>query len=137
MRAFVLIPFLLLTPPAGADVIPFSTPSRNIECSVGMGEGPSDILCVIHEKTGPDPRPRPAGCSGPWGHHFSMTERGPVTMTCGGPGPRNTARHVEIADYGVTGRFDGITCLSERTGFSCKNADGHGFFLSRAKRTVQ
>ncbi|MFN4129111.1 MAG: DUF6636 domain-containing protein [Paracoccaceae bacterium] len=136
MRALVLTSALLLPTTGTADVFGFSTPTRNIECSVGLSEDSADIRCTIHEKNGADPRPRPASCTGPWGHQFWLDERGPVTMVCGGPGTKNTARHIDIAEYGVTGRFRDITCLSERTGFQCRNADGHGFFLSRAKRVV-
>ncbi|MFN3722847.1 MAG: DUF6636 domain-containing protein [Paracoccaceae bacterium] len=137
MRAIVVFVLLLLPTPGRADVFQFSTPTRNIECSVGLEASSADIRCTIHEKNGADPRPRPADCAAPWGHHFWLDERGPVTMACGGPGRKNSASYVDIADYGVTGRFGGITCLSQRTGFQCRNADGHGFFLSRAKRTVQ
>jgi hypothetical protein len=40
------------------------------------------------------------------------------------------------ADYGVTGAFGDITCHSARTGFECRNAEGRGFFLSRARQSV-
>ncbi|MFN4155365.1 MAG: DUF6636 domain-containing protein [Paracoccaceae bacterium] len=136
MRAFALVSMMLMPTPGAADVFGFSTPTRNIECSVGLERDSADLRCTIHDKSGPDPRPRPADCPGPWGHHFWLDERGPVKMVCGGPGAKNSARHIDIADYGVTGRFGDITCLSERTGFQCRNADGHGFHLSRAKRTV-
>lgn len=136
MRGLALTSLLFFPSSGLADVFPFSTPSRNIECSVGLSETASDIACTIFEKGGPEARPRPSGCSGPWGHHFSMVERGPVTMKCGGPGRKNNAKYVDIAEYGVTGRFGGITCLSQKNGFECRNSDGHGFFLSRARQTV-
>lgn len=137
MRAYALACCLLIPATGSADVFGFSTPSRNIECSVGLEANSADIRCTIHDKTGPDPRPRPADCLAPWGHHFQLDERGPVRMQCGAPGPKNTARHIDIAEYGVTGSFGAITCLSDSTGFQCSNADGHGFFLSRSTRVIQ
>lgn len=131
-----LTALLLLSHPAHADVFVFSTPSRNIECSVGLGELTADIMCTIHERNGPTAAPQPAHCPGPWGHRFTLLERGPVQMDCGGPGAGNTAAFVEIAPYGETGQFGLITCLSQRTGFECRNGDGHGFFLSRARQNI-
>lgn len=135
----VLLPLLaavLTAAPALADVTPYKTPSGNIECYVGTGEGPPDIACTIFGRSGPPATPRPAGCKGTWGHRFSMGERGVVTPECGGPGPRNTALGVEIAPYGATGKFGRIVCHSSKSGFECRNADGHGFFLSRQRQTV-
>jgi hypothetical protein len=141
MRLPLLAALLLAAPfpaaaPATADVFPFSMPSRNVDCTVGQGDGPSDIVCVIFDRSGPPPRPVPAGCAGGWGHVYAMQERGPVEMRCGGPGGKNTAAYVEIAPYGQTGRFGGITCLSQETGLTCSNADGHGFRLSRRVQEV-
>ena len=54
-------------------------------------------------------------------------------MRCGPPGG---APGGDVAQYGQTGRFGGITCLSSQQGFECRNADGHGFFLSRKRQSV-
>jgi hypothetical protein len=116
-------------------VFTFQTPSGNIQCSGGEDfGGTSDVICEIIQRNGPPALPQPAACPGPWGHRFSLSGRGPVTMDCGlfssaGGGS-------EVAPYGVTGHWGDITCLSERTGFQCRNADGHGFFLSRARQSV-
>lgn len=133
---FLCVLFLLASIPAHADVFPFKTPSGNIECSVGIGRDSADIICEIHQRQDPPAAPRPAGCTGPWGHHFELLERGPVRMRCGAPGSKSTAPGVDIAEYGQTGQFGDITCLSQRTGFECRNADGHGFFLSRRRQSV-
>lgn len=133
MRLISLL-LLLLPGAAMADVFPIKSPSGNIECSVGLERNHADIYCTIHNKSGTPPRARPAGCPGAWGHNFSMLQRGPVTMECGGPGAKNTAPGVWAIPYGTAERFGEITCTSERTGFECRNADGHGFFLSRRKQ---
>ena len=40
------------------------------------------------------------------------------------------------APYGETGHFGQIVCTSSRQGLECRNADKHGFFLSRARQSV-
>lgn len=136
MRFLAPLLLTLLATQAVADVTPIKTPSGNIECYIGSGDGPSDIECAIHARSGPPAQPKPADCKGPWGHHFDLRETGPVVMKCGGPGAKNTAPGVGLAPYGQTGEFGRITCRSEKTGFECRNADGHGFFLSRRRQTV-
>jgi len=137
MRALSLV-LLIFAGPVVADVTPFQTPSGNIECYVGTGEAPSDIGCTIYNRAGPPALPRPDSCKGAWGHHFSMMERGKVEMKCGDPGEQDNDPdiYVEKATYGQTGEFGGITCQSSRKGLECKNADGHGFFLSRKRQSV-
>ena len=126
----------LTAAPALADVTPFETPSGNIQCSVGTGEGPPGIECMISELSGAPTTPRPAGCNGVWGHRFAMGERGVVTLQCGSPLPRDRAPAGNIAQYGKVGQFGGIVCQSSEAGLECRNADGHGFFLSRRRQSV-
>ncbi|MGV8987513.1 MAG: DUF6636 domain-containing protein [Cypionkella sp.] len=133
LTAFALIG---LAHPALADVSPFKMPSGNIECYVGTGEGPSDISCTIFQRSNAPVLPRPAACTAGWGNIFSMTSRGPAQMECGNPGGPNTAPGVPVATYGQSGNFDGIVCTSSRQGLECRNADGHGFFLSRAQQKL-
>lgn len=126
-----------LAGPAAADVMPMRMPSGNIHCAVGLERDYADVICEIHDRAGAPARPRPAGCSGAWGHIFDLRERGPVAMECGAPGPRNDSPGVFVFDYGRTERFGAITCSSSERGLTCRNADGHGFSLSRARQTVQ
>lgn len=132
MRIVTLL-ILALAGPAAADVFMFQTPSGNIVCSVGREPGFSDVACSIATREGPPAMPRPPGCAGPWGHRFVMTDRDPPYMECGAP---MAGSGVEVAPYGETGTFGGITCESSRAGLSCRNARGHGFFLSRARQSV-
>ncbi|MCW3782848.1 DUF6636 domain-containing protein [Defluviimonas salinarum] len=133
LRPAVLI--LLLGPlPAHADIWTFETPSENIQCTVGMEVGMSDIQCTIIERHGAPALPRPADCASDWGHSFLMLDRGPVQMLCE---PLYRGRDgFHRADYGVTGTFGGFVCHSSQKGLECRNRDGHGFFLSRAVQTV-
>ncbi|MCR8549309.1 hypothetical protein M4578_15875 [Salipiger sp. P9] len=127
----LLLAGLCLAGPAMADVSPFRTPSDNIRCWVGTGEGPPDLSCEIVAFTGTPNVARPASCAGPWGHKYVLLARGPATMECGAPVRGKSATGVDVAPYGVSADWGGISCISERTGLTCRNADGHGFLLSR------
>lgn len=130
---------LLATAPALADVDWFKTPSGNIDCTVGIGDGlPSDIECTIFEHSGPPAVPGSAGCNDALGHQFSMRERGTVTVECGRPGsrPAPPSPGDNVMRYGDTGKFGGIVCRSSKSGLDCRNADGHGFSLSRQLQSV-
>jgi hypothetical protein len=39
-----------------------------------------------------------------------------------------------VLDYGHSVVSDGITCTSAKSGMTCKNAEGHGFTVARAKQ---
>ncbi|MCB2117169.1 MAG: hypothetical protein KDE00_12940 [Rhodobacteraceae bacterium] len=126
---------LILGPlPAAADVWTFETPSGNIHCSVGEEAEGSDLYCTIVTTEAQPALPRPADCVLDWGHTFFMADRGPVQMLCETAQPNLGAQH--RADYGVTGTFGGINCTSSEEGLDCRNADGHGFFLSQARQAV-
>ena len=130
----VIAAFLIAADPAKADVFMFQTPSGNIQCSVGLEVDFADVQCMIVERSGPAALPRPNSCGAFWGHSFALGETGPVQMICS-----LQPQRVEIneqAAYGETGTFGAITCLSQRSGFTCTNANGHGFFLSRRQQTV-
>ena len=55
--------------------------------------------------------------------------------SCGAPGAAVTGIESDFA-YGRTGEVPGISCRSSREGLECRNADGRGFFLSRARQSV-
>ncbi len=120
--------------PSMADVAVFVTPSGNIQCSAGTGEGPADVSCTIFERSGPLARPDTQGCMSNYGHHFILFDRGEVQMPCEDLPRRMTG--APVAQYGVTARFGEITCQSSQSGFECRNGDGRGFFLSRARQSV-
>lgn len=131
---FAIFAFFLLTIPAHADVWTFETPSQNIQCSVGVEQTFSDIICTIIERHGQPALPRPANCNADWGHTFSMNNTGAAEVLCV---ETNTSKGgFERAEYGVTEEFNDFSCHSSRKGLRCENQDGHGFFLSRATQTV-
>jgi hypothetical protein len=117
-----------------ADGFGFRTPTGNIYCN-GSLEGGAELSCtIVNRESGSSPAAI-GGC--PAGHEVSVDlgERGPARATCGGPAGRLSV-YSDVASYGATGTFGRIVCLSEQTGFSCRNADGRGFFLSRRSQQV-
>ena len=42
----------------------------------------------------------------------------------------------EVLDYGGSLSYGGIACLSAKSGITCQNAEGHGFFLSRKQQKL-
>ncbi|MAZ15209.1 MAG: hypothetical protein CL535_02555 [Ahrensia sp.] len=135
MLRLVLLFLLAFAIPAAADVWTFETPSENIQCSVGEDfEVLSDIHCTIIERSGPPAAPRPTDCGLDWGHAFYMKEEGPAELLCETLDRNKDG--FDRAEYGVTGEFGGFTCQSSRKGLECRNRDGHGFFLSRARQSI-
>ena len=63
-----------------------------------------------------------------------MGLRGRAGPTCAGDtvyDPR-----APVLAYGSTWSLAGLSCASRATGLTCRNRDGHGFFLSRASWRV-
>jgi hypothetical protein len=133
-RTLAMLATLLFPVSASADVWTFETPSENIQCIVGEGRDSSDLECTIIEYHSPPFVPRPSWCQLDWGHTFRMRDRGHVEMLCVALNRKKDG--FDRAEYGVTGRFGGFTCLSSRQGLECRNLDGHGFFLSRGRQTL-
>jgi hypothetical protein len=132
--AVCLVASIPFAGPSVADVAVFMTPSGNIQCSAGTGEGAADVSCTIFERSGPLARADTGGCMSNFGHHFVLFDHGGVEMPCEDL-PRRMSG-APLAGYGEAARFGKITCTSSKSGFECRNADGHGFFLSRARQSV-
>ncbi|MBN9888843.1 DUF6636 domain-containing protein [Salipiger abyssi] len=131
LRPIAFLVLAGLAAPVAADVSPFRTPSDNVRCWIGTGEGPPDLSCEIVEINGAPNVARPASCSGPWGHKYELLSHGDVRLECGAPVKGASPPGVDVAPYGVSSDWGGISCLSERSGLRCQNVDGHGFLLSR------
>lgn len=130
-RAFL---FLVISLPVSAiaDGYGFQTPSGNIYCN-GAVIG-SSIDCQIVERSGTPPLPKPASCKKSWGHSFALDATGPARMNCEKKPTR--VNYSMEAPYGETGEFGDITCISEKTGLTCRNQSGHGFVLSRRQQKL-
>jgi hypothetical protein len=112
----------------GSAIASFRTPSGNIGCVYSSGTGPRSLRCDI--ASGIKPRPaRPKGCDLDSGDSYTMNVRGRAILTCHG----DTAiiGDSKVIPYGKTWSRAGFVCSSREAGLRCKNASGHGWFLSR------
>ena len=102
-------------------------PSRNIECAE-FRDARATLRCDIRRGLKPLP-PKPASCEFDWGAGFIMDRRGRAHVSCVSDSIHSPS--ARVLRYGTTWRRDGFVCVSRRTGLRCRNASGHGFFLSR------
>ena len=112
---------------AGAGIVSFRMPSRNIECAEFTGTR-ATLRCDIRSGVKPLP-PKPASCEFDWGAGFVMGRRGRAHVSCVSDSVHSPS--ARLLRYGTTWRRDGFVCVSRTTGLRCRNAAGHGFFLSR------
>ena len=112
----------------------FRSPSGNIHCQYFAIDGDAVIRCDLRQ-TSNRSFPRPRNCDLEWGEAFEISGR----ATRGAPlchGDTVQDNRLPVLPYGQTWQRAGLTCLSEQTGVSCRNARGHGFTLSRAAQRV-
>jgi hypothetical protein len=128
--AVVALLFLALAGSAGAATFFFRTPSSNIGCIFNAepgGSGPY-LRCDILSGLKPAPK-RPKGCTLDWKYGYRIRPKGPALTVCAGDTAVN--RRAKAIPYGGKWSRGGFSCLSRKAGLRCKNASGHGFFLSR------
>lgn len=131
MMRLALVLTLVCATPAAADGFGFRTPSGNIYCNGSLQGGALIDCTIIKREAGSAPGNCPAGRE----LSVSLGERGGTAWSCDGPAGRQSS-YSDVANYGKTAEFGRIICRSERTGFSCQNVDGHGFFLSRRSQRL-
>ncbi len=129
MMRFALVLVLALPMAASAGTTSFTffqTPSHNIGCVYSTS--PANVRCDI--RTGLKPPPaKPRGCMNDWTFGYQVSSRGRARTVCAGDTVFSpTAR---VIRYGTTWRGGSFSCSSRRTGLRCRNATGHGFFLSK------
>jgi hypothetical protein len=137
LLALCLVAACSAAPAAATELPGIRTPSGNIRCLFLSTEGRT-LLCMIDRA---DYAARlQARCQGTSGagldwHGFTVGPTGPVLVNCSGGIQYDPAtehpRYVTLA-YGRRWRAGPFTCASMRTGLTCRNARGHGLFLSRA-----
>ncbi len=110
----------------------FRTPSKNISCAYYPASitGTAVFRCDLFSGLRPKPKRR---CDVDW-TGASMGLRGRAGPTCAGDTVYDP--HAPILAYGSTWSLAGLSCSSRATGLTCRNRDGHGFFLSRASWRV-
>jgi hypothetical protein len=122
----------LAAAPAAARLSQFQSPSANIGCVMDWTSKHAYVRCdarshewrVTH---------RPSGCPHDidFGQGFSVTRdarRGRVV--CAGDTALGAGKHLR---YGHTVSHGGLKCISEKSGMTCRNRRGHGFFISRQR----
>lgn len=115
--------------PNGRDASPaasdsgFVMPSGNIGCRVDAQQLRCDIL-----QTTAALQP-PASCELDYGDAFVLGPTGRPRAICHGDTVFNEASRT--LSYGMLSHNGPFTCESARRGLTCRNRDGHGWFLSR------
>jgi hypothetical protein len=115
----------------------FATPSGNIVCLYLDGKGVAAALLECGIKSGLRPAPpRDADCRtlDYVGNRviLNLSGRAQPVACAGDAGPFASATAPPALPYGTRWRSGGLSCSSQRTGLTCRNPAGHGFFLSRA-----
>jgi hypothetical protein len=126
--ALILALILVLLVPAAAQAKyrDFRMPSGNIGC--GFTDDPQYLRCdILHSSDMP---PRPKTCDLDYGYAYGLKRKGRSQVLCAGDTVVN--QRAPVFRYGRTKHLGNITCESRRTGLTCFNLSGHGFFLSRA-----
>lgn len=121
-----------LAGPAGASAAlrTFQSPSGNIDCIM---DGGASVRCDIQSKSWPRP-PKPKNCPVDWGQGLGVdaTKRGYV-ICAGDTALAPPGDPYPVLAYGKRIKVGGITCSSATAGITCRNRQGHGFFLSRQR----
>jgi hypothetical protein len=112
----------------------FQTPSGNISC--GLVEGNEIRLrCEIASSLRPKPaQPYTGYCQFDWGRGFSLPTTGKPAILC--ISDTIADRNQSVLAYGHIWKNAGFKCVSQRSGLTCTNTTGQGFFLSREKWRV-
>ena len=134
--AVVLLVALAAVAPAAAGVSYFETPAKNIVCAYySAGPSPGTLECGVASGLHP-PAPRPQSpCPKDVDIAFSRLRLGavgrPYGFCSGDAGVLALAARANVLAYGKTWQKGPFRCSSAFTGLTCKNAAGHGWFLSR------
>jgi hypothetical protein len=123
---------LILTTTAHAEDTFFRTPSDNIDCLFGQAETGIYLECELREMAGEPIQKRPADCELDWGQRFFLAPDGYTTLAC--HSDTIQTRDSAVLGYGSTIERGGITCISEKTGLTCRAQNGKGMFLSRKEQ---
>lgn len=119
---------------SSSGFVGFRTPSGNIGCGYWKFAGErAGLRCDIGSGLRPLPTPR-VRCDAVWGEAVSMTPTGRAGPGCIGDSMRDP--RFPVLAYGKTWSRGGFTCTSRVAGLTCRNLDGHGWFLSRDRSRI-
>lgn len=113
----------------------FQTPSRNIACMASgpVADNPAQVRCDVSGMRNRRPRP-PEPCGGDYGSAFGVGPTGRGERLCVGDTTADPA--LRVLAYGADFEAYGVRCVSQPTGVTCRNAEGHGFTVSRGAQRV-
>lgn len=119
----------------------FKTPSGKIVCQWATGGSPpASVECGI--ETGLKPPIPKSGVACKHldyvGNRVSLSVTGRVQLIpcAGDAGPFADPAHTVFLHYGKTWSAGGLSCVAATKGLTCRNRDGHGFFISLQKWSV-
>lgn len=113
----------------------FKTPSGNIICVYDIGTA-RFVECGIRSGLKPAVHPHRCLVGDPIHDRIDLLPSGRATVPpcAGDPGPfLGYQQHARRLAYGRHWSGAGMRCTSAKRGLTCRNRDGHGFFLSRAR----
>ena len=133
-----VLSFAACTTSAQAGLVHFRSPSGNINCLLGAGNGsPNFADCLVKQHAWPHHPAKPARCDldfDPFDIGLSGTQvyvgscRGDIGPLCG-PGTERCT----VLGYGRSVTQGGIRCTSAQSGVTCRRLTGRhvGFMISR------
>ncbi|WP_071192206.1 DUF6636 domain-containing protein [Trichormus sp. NMC-1] len=126
------IPQVSIAAPKG-----FKTPSGNIFCELleGSDTTTNSLRCEIASSLKPKPpQPYPEYCGFDWGRGLMLPATSKPEVLC--ISDTISDPNKSVLAYGQTWNNGGFKCISQKTGLTCTNSNGIGFFLSREKWRV-
>lgn len=138
----LFVPLAVLAAPAQApaqtlaqtdEMIFFRSPSANIQCMIATGQW-AEARCDVMEVTKLSYPVPPADCELDWGHAFAVGPTGGAEPACVG----DTVASPDAMElgYGKSVQLGGFRCVSEKTGMTCVNGQGHGFTVAKASQKM-
>ena len=114
----------------------FETPSHNIVCGYFSGGGfPTLLECGVASGLVPAaPKPSEGSCRvvDPASNRVRLNPTGETYGFCSGDVGVLAQQHAApVLGYGASWHRGPYSCRSQTGGLTCRNAQGHGFFLSR------
>jgi hypothetical protein len=95
----------------------------------------NSLRCEINTSLKPKPpQPYPGYCGFDWGMGFLLPADARPEILC--ISDTVADKNKPVLAYGRTWNNGGFKCVSQKTGLTCTNSNGIGFFLSREKWRV-
>lgn len=140
MTGLVLAGALISAGAASATLVPFTSPSGNIDCMMSRMDGALSVECMVEKANWKRAPRRPADCPLEWIPTQVNLNRGTLSVgSCRGDiGPQcmpasTGAKPCAVLRYGARTRLGSLVCVSSRGGITCRlrNGAGVGFRVSR------